>query len=360
MLEEEGLENVFARHHRLAEGIRRAVAAWGLKLCAQSPDLYSETVSAIFVREGFDSTKLVVHAADKYGVAFGVGLGEVAGKVFRIGHLGSLTDVMALSGIACAEMVMADLDLPIKLGSGVAAAQEYYRGTAAPALKSRRVEEGRMDIHEYQAKEMLARFGVPVPRGGLAYSPEQAAYRAREIGGHGWVVKAQIHSGGRGKAGGVKLCRDEHEVEAAADELLGRTLVTEQTGPARQGRLSPLCRGRRRRSQRELYLGFVLDRKSERVMVVASSAGGMEIEEIAHEQPETPDPRRRSSPPSACRRSRRASSPSRSGWRPGRCAGGRHAARLLPRLPRARRHHGRDQPADRDRGGRRCWRSTPR
>ena len=135
MLQEEGLENVFARHHRLAEGIRRAVAAWGLKLCAQSPDLYSETVSAIFVPEGFDSTKLVVHAADKYGVAFGVGLGEVAGKVFRIGHLGSLTDVMALSGIATAEMVMADLDLPIKLGSGVAAAQEYYRGTAAAALK---------------------------------------------------------------------------------------------------------------------------------------------------------------------------------------------------------------------------------
>ena len=90
MLQEEGLDNVFARHHRLAEGIRRAVDAWGLKLCAQSPDLYSETVSAIVVPEGFDSTKLVVHAADKYGVAFGVGLGEVAGKVFRIGHLGSL------------------------------------------------------------------------------------------------------------------------------------------------------------------------------------------------------------------------------------------------------------------------------
>ena len=88
-----------------------------------------------------------------------------------------------------------------------------------------------MDIHEYQAKELLAKFGVPVPRGGLAYSPEQAAYRAREIGGEAWVVKAQIHSGGRGKAGGVKLCRDEHEIEAAADELLGRTLVTEQTGP---------------------------------------------------------------------------------------------------------------------------------
>ena len=135
MLQEEGLDNVFARHHRLAEGIRRAVDAWGLKLCAQSPELYSETVSAIVVPEGFDSTKLVVHAADKYGVAFGVGLGEVAGKVFRIGHLGSLTDVMALSGIATAEMVMADLNLPIKLGSGVAAAQEYYRGTAGAALQ---------------------------------------------------------------------------------------------------------------------------------------------------------------------------------------------------------------------------------
>ena len=135
MIEEEGLDNVFARHHRLAEGIRRAVDAWGLKLCAQSPDLYSDTVSAIIVPEGFDSTRVVVHAADKYGVAFGVGLGEVAGKVFRIGHLGSLTDVMALSGIATAEMVMADLNFPIKLGSGVAAAQEYYRGTAGAALQ---------------------------------------------------------------------------------------------------------------------------------------------------------------------------------------------------------------------------------
>ena len=72
-----------------------------------------------------------------------------------------------------------------------------------------------MDIHEYQAKEILARFGVPVPRGGLAYSPEQAGYRAREIGGHAWVVKAQIHSGGRGEAGGVKLCRSEDEVRGS-------------------------------------------------------------------------------------------------------------------------------------------------
>jgi len=136
MIEEEGLENVFARHHRLAEGVRRAVAAWGLQLCAKSPDLYSETVSAVMVPEGFDGTKVVVHAADKYGVAFGVGLGDVAGKLFRIGHLGSLTDVMALSGIATAEMAMADLNFPITLGSGVAAAQEYYRGTATALEKA--------------------------------------------------------------------------------------------------------------------------------------------------------------------------------------------------------------------------------
>ena len=80
-----------------------------------------------------------------------------------------------------------------------------------------------MDIHEYQAKEILARFGVPVPKGALAYSPEQAAYRAREIGGKLWVVKAQVHTGGRGKAGGVKLCRSEDEVMEAADDLLGKS-----------------------------------------------------------------------------------------------------------------------------------------
>ncbi|ETA51368.2 L-aspartate--glyoxylate aminotransferase BhcA [Ponticoccus alexandrii] len=127
MLLAEGLENVFARHHRIAEGVRAAVKAWGLELCATSPDVYSDTVSAIRTPEGFNATQIVEHAASAYGVAFGTGLGEVAGKVFRIGHLGSLTDVMALSGIATAEMVMADLGLNITLGSGVAAAQDYYR-----------------------------------------------------------------------------------------------------------------------------------------------------------------------------------------------------------------------------------------
>lgn len=127
MLLDEGLENVFARHTRMAEGVRAAVQAWGLDLCAASPDLYSDTVSAIRTPEGFNATDIVTHAANTYGVALGVGLGDVAGKVFRIGHLGSLTDVMALSGIATAEMCMVDLGLDIKLGSGVAAAQDFYR-----------------------------------------------------------------------------------------------------------------------------------------------------------------------------------------------------------------------------------------
>lgn len=136
MLLDEGLENVFARHHRIAEGVRAAVKAWGLELCAQSSDVYSDTVSAICAPEGFNATDIVTHAADKYGVAFGVGLGEVAGKVFRIGHLGQLTDVLALSGIATAEMVMADLGLDIQLGSGVAAAQDYYRNEDGASAKA--------------------------------------------------------------------------------------------------------------------------------------------------------------------------------------------------------------------------------
>jgi alanine-glyoxylate transaminase / serine-glyoxylate transaminase / serine-pyruvate transaminase len=130
MLEDEGLEAVYARHHRLAEGVRRAVAAWGMRPCAVSPDLYSDTVTAVVVPEGCNGTDLVQLATQKYGVAFGVGLGEVAGKVFRIGHLGMLTDVMVLSGLATAEMCMADLGWPVTLGSGVAAAQDHYRKTA--------------------------------------------------------------------------------------------------------------------------------------------------------------------------------------------------------------------------------------
>ncbi|MCF6234313.1 MAG: aminotransferase class V-fold PLP-dependent enzyme [Rhodobacteraceae bacterium] len=135
MLLDEGLENVFARHHRIATGVRRAVRAWGLELCAEGPAVYSNTVSAILTPDGINGTDIVTHGANKYGVAFGVGLGEVAGRLFRIGHLGSLTDVMMLSGIATAEMCMVDLGMEIELGSGVAAAQEYFRRNDGLAQK---------------------------------------------------------------------------------------------------------------------------------------------------------------------------------------------------------------------------------
>lgn len=130
MLLDEGLDNVYARHHRIAEGVREAVRAWGLEICAADEAIYSDTVTAIVTPDGFNASELVSHASNKYGVSFGGGLGKVAGKVFRIGHLGSITDVMALSGIATAEMAMVDLGYPVTLGSGVAAAQEYYRNTA--------------------------------------------------------------------------------------------------------------------------------------------------------------------------------------------------------------------------------------
>lgn len=136
MLMEEGLENVYARHFRLAEGVRRAVDAWGLRLVAESPDLYSDTVSAVYVPDGFDSNALTDQAFNAYGVSFGIGLGEMNGKAFRVGHLGSLTDVMVLSGLATIEMAMADLDYPIELGSGVAAAQDYYRHHRSALIKS--------------------------------------------------------------------------------------------------------------------------------------------------------------------------------------------------------------------------------
>ncbi|MFV8836078.1 L-aspartate--glyoxylate aminotransferase BhcA [Aquisalimonas sp. APHAB1-3] len=135
MLLAEGLENVHARHFRIAEGVRRAVAAWGMEVCARHPELNSDTVTAIMVPDGFDSTELVNYANETYGVSFGIGLGQVAGQLFRIGHLGQMSDVMALSGIATAEMAMKDLGYPIELGSGVAAAQEYYRANSAVAQR---------------------------------------------------------------------------------------------------------------------------------------------------------------------------------------------------------------------------------
>ena len=142
-----------------------------------------------------------------------------------------------------------------------------------------------MDIHEYQAKELLSKFGVSISQGGLAYSPEQAVYRAKEIGGDKWVVKAQIHSGARGKAGGIKFCTSEEEVLAAATELLGKTLVTHQTGP--QGKvIYRLYIEEATDIQRELYVGLVLDRVKQRIAIISSTEGGMEIEEVADKKPE--------------------------------------------------------------------------
>src|SRR6056297_2899905 len=143
-----------------------------------------------------------------------------------------------------------------------------------------------MDIHEYQAKEILANFGVYSPPGALAYSPEQAAYRSREIGGDRWVVKAQVHAGGRGKAGGVKLCSSDTEIQETCEELFGRKLVTHQTGPEGKGIYRVYIEGAVP-IEREFYLGFVLDRTSQRVMIVASSEGGMEIEEISVAKPDS-------------------------------------------------------------------------
>lgn len=143
-----------------------------------------------------------------------------------------------------------------------------------------------MDIHEYQAKDILANFGVPVPRGGIAFTPEQAAFRARELGGDRCVVKAQVHSGGRGEAGGVKLCSTEEGVRDFAKALLGTALVTKQTD-ANGKRIDRLWIEEASQIARELYLGFVLDRKSERIMIVASGHGGMEIEDLADEDPDS-------------------------------------------------------------------------
>ena len=143
-----------------------------------------------------------------------------------------------------------------------------------------------MDIHEYQAKKILSDFGVTIPRGGIAYSPENAENKAREIGGNKWVVKAQVHSGARGKAGGIILCDTPLAVAQATDKLLGKKLVTNQTGP--EGKIiNRIYIEEATDIKKELYLGLVFDRGSESIMVVASTEGGMSVEEISKEKPET-------------------------------------------------------------------------
>lgn len=142
-----------------------------------------------------------------------------------------------------------------------------------------------MNIHEYQAKQVFAKYGVPTPRGIVANTPEQAAANAAELGGDIWVVKAQIHAGGRGLGGGVKLAKSIDEVRVLAGEILGMTLVTHQTGP--EGKLvQKVYIEEGADIKDELYLGVVLDRAKEMPVIMASTEGGMEIEKVAEETPE--------------------------------------------------------------------------
>ena len=142
-----------------------------------------------------------------------------------------------------------------------------------------------MNIHEFQAKEILRRFGVPVPRGLVASTPEEARRAATELGGATCVVKAQIHAGGRGKGGGVKVVKNAEEAALKAREMLGKNLVTHQTGPAgREVRRVLVEEGLN--IEHEIYLAMVLDRAQSRVSVICSSEGGVEIEEVAAKHPE--------------------------------------------------------------------------
>ncbi len=142
-----------------------------------------------------------------------------------------------------------------------------------------------MKIHEYQGKEILKSYGVPVPRGQVAFTADEAVAAAESLGGDIWVVKAQIHAGGRGKGGGVKLARSVDEVRALADEILGMQLVTHQTGPEGQTvRRVYIEEGVD--IARELYLGVILDREKSRICFMASAEGGMEIEEVAARDPD--------------------------------------------------------------------------
>jgi succinyl-CoA synthetase beta subunit len=142
-----------------------------------------------------------------------------------------------------------------------------------------------MKIHEYQGKAILRQFGVPVPRGIPAYTVQEAVEAAQKLGGPVWVVKAQIHAGGRGKGGGVKLARSVDEVRQLAGEILGMQLVTHQTGPAGQ-KVRRLLIEEGADIQNEYYVSALTDRASQRVAFMASSAGGMDIEQVAHDTPE--------------------------------------------------------------------------
>ena len=142
-----------------------------------------------------------------------------------------------------------------------------------------------MNIHEYQAKKLLAKYGVPIPKGGIAHSATEAIYQASELGGNKWIVKAQLHSGARGKAGGVKLCNSHQEIAEFCDTFLGNKLVTHQTGP--EGKMvSSIFVEEASDIAKELYFSIVLDRATQKVTLIASTEGGMDIEQVAEESPE--------------------------------------------------------------------------
>ena len=142
-----------------------------------------------------------------------------------------------------------------------------------------------MNIHEYQAKQLMAKYGVAVPRGGVAYTPAEAVAVAKEIPGNVWVVKAQIHAGGRGKAGGVKVVKSMDDVKTTAKTLIGKVLVTPQTGPKGK-EVKRLYVEEGCDIKRELYLGMLVDRATSQVTLIASTEGGMEIEEVAAHTPD--------------------------------------------------------------------------
>ena len=205
-----------------------------------------------------------------------------------------------------------------------------------------------MKIHEYQGKEIFRRFGMPVPRGIPAFSVDEAVKAAQSLGGKVWVVKAQIHAGGRGKGGGVKVAKSLDEVKQRATEILGMQLVTHQTGPGGQ-KVRRLLVEEGADIKKELYVGMVVDRGTQRVALMASSEGGMDIEAVAAKTPEKIhtifiDPGRRTDR----RAGRRRRAQDRRARRLG-TAGAHRAAGPVQGVPRHRRVAGRDQSAGRHR-----------